>query len=364
MSNKSKLFESYQLGRITLPNRLVMAPLTRNRATRGLAPSPLAAKYYGQRASAGLIITEATQVSPDGQGYQDTPGIYSAQQINGWRKVTDAVHARNGRIFLQIWHVGRISHVRFQPNGQSPVAPSAIRAKAKSFIGGEFVEVSEPRALLRDELPEIVDNFRQAARNAIDAGFNGIEIHGANGYLLDQFLRNSSNKRTDDYGGSIQNRARLLLEVGKAIAEEIGRDRTGVRLSPVTPYNDMSDSDPQALFNYVVEQLNELGLVFIHLIEGATGGPRDFMPLDYVALRQRFKGCYIANNGYNFDLAEDAIASGRADLVSFGKLFIANPDLVERFRAHAPLNAPDPATFYGGDEKGYTDYRALDAVPA
>lgn len=364
MSNKSKLFESYQLGRITLPNRLVMAPLTRNRATRGLAPSPLAAKYYGQRASAGLIITEATQVSPDGQGYQDTPGIYSAQQINGWRKVTDAVHARNGRIFLQIWHVGRISHVRFQPNGQSPVAPSAIRAKAKSFIGGEFVEVSEPRALLRDELPEIVDNFRQAARNAINAGFNGIEIHGANGYLLDQFLRDSSNKRTDDYGGSIQNRARLLLEVGKAIAEEIGRDRTGVRLSPVTPYNDMSDSDPQALFNYVVEQLNELGLVFIHLIEGATGGPRDFMPLDYVALRQRFKGCYIANNGYNFDLAEDAIASGRADLVSFGKLFIANPDLVERFRAHAPLNAPDPATFYGGDEKGYTDYRALDAVPA
>jgi N-ethylmaleimide reductase len=177
-------------------------------------------------------------------------------------------------------------------------------------------------------------------------------------------LRDSSNKRTDDYGGSIQNRARLLLEVGKAIAEEIGRDRTGVRLSPVTPYNDMSDSDPQALFNYVVEQLNELGLVFIHLIEGATGGPRDFMPLDYVALRQRFKGCYIANNGYNFDLAEDAIASGRADLVSFGKLFIANPDLVERFRAHAPLNAPDPATFYGGDEKGYTDYRALDAVPA
>jgi N-ethylmaleimide reductase len=364
MSANAALFDSYQLGKLTLPNRLVMAPLTRNRATRGLTPSSLAPKYYGQRASAGIIITEATQVSPDGQGYQDTPGIYSAQQINGWRKVTDAVHTMNGRIFLQIWHVGRISHARFQPNGQAPVAPSAIRAKAKSFIGGEFVDVAQPRALLRNELPRIVDNFRQAARNAIDAGFDGVEVHGANGYLLDQFLRDSSNKRTDDYGGSIQNRARLLLEVSKAIAEEIGRERTGVRLSPVTPYNDMSDSDPQALFDYVAGQLSELRLVYIHVVEGATGGPRDFLQMDYGALRRRFKGTYIANNGYNFELAKEAIASGRADLVSFGKLFIANPDLVERFRTHAPLNEPDPATFYGGNEKGYIDYPALEAVPA
>jgi N-ethylmaleimide reductase len=361
MSKKSNtnLFEPYQFGKITLQNRIVMAPLTRNRASTGNIPSALAVEYYAQRASAGLIISEATQISPEGQGYEATPGIHSPEQIAGWKKVTDAVHARGGRIVLQLWHVGRVSHVRLQPNGQPPVAPSAIRAKTKTYIGGEFLEVSEPRALAREELPGIVASYRQAARNAIEAGFDGVEVHGANGYLLDQFLRDSSNKRTDDYGGSIENRARLLLEATRAVVEEIGAERTGIRISPVTPANDVSDSDPQALFNYVVEKLNGIGLLFIHVIEGATGGARDFLPFDYAALRQRFSGTYIANNGYTLELAQEAVASGRADLIAFGKLFIANPDLVERLRANAGLNDPDKATFYGGTEKGYTDYPTL-----
>jgi N-ethylmaleimide reductase len=361
MSKKSNtnLFEPYQFGKITLQNRIVMAPLTRNRATAGNIPSALAVEYYAQRASAGLIISEATQISPEGQGYEATPGIHSPEQIAGWKKVTDAVHARGGRIVLQLWHVGRVSHVRLQANGQPPVAPSAIRAKTKTYIGGEFLEVSEPRALAREELPGLVASYRQAARNAVEAGFDAVEVHGANGYLLDQFLRDSSNKRTDDYGGSIENRARLLLEATRAVVEEIGAERTGIRISPVTPANDVSDSDPQALFNYVVEKLNDIGLLFIHVIEGATGGARDFLPFDYAALRQRFRGTYIANNGYTLELAQEAVASGRADLIAFGKLFIANPDLVERLRANAGLNDPDKATFYGGTEKGYTDYPTL-----
>src|ERR1700742_1407624 len=361
MSKKSNtnLFEPYQFGKITLRNRIVMAPLTRNRASAGNIPSGLAVEYYAQRASAGLIISEATQISPEGQGYEATPGIHSPEQIAGWKKVTDAVHARGGRIVLQLWHVGRVSHIRRQPNGQPPVAPSAIRAKTKTFVGGEFLEVSEPRALAREELLGIVASYRQAARNAIEAGFDGVEVHAANGYLLDQFLRDSSNKRTDDYGGSLENRARLLLEATRAIVDEIGAERTGIRISPVTPANDVSDSNPQALFNYVVEKLNDIGLLFIHVIEGATGGARDFLPFDYAALRQRFSGTYIANNGYTLELAQEAVASGRADLIAFGKLFIANPDLVERLRAKAELNDPDKATFYGGTAKGYTDYPAL-----
>lgn len=361
MSEKSniKLFEPYQFGKITLRNRIVMAPLTRNRAAKGNIPSALAVKYYAQRASAGLIVTEATQISPEGQGYEATPGIHSREQVEGWKKVTEAVHARGGRIVVQLWHVGRVSHVRLQPNGQAPVAPSAIRAKTKTFVDGQFIDVSEPRALRADELPGIVAAYRQAARNAIEAGFDGVEIHGANGYLLDQFLRDSSNKRTDDYGGSIQNRARLLLEVTKAVADEIGAGRTGIRISPVTPANDVSDSDPQPLFDYVVEQLDKLGLLFIHVIEGATGGARDFVPFDYGALRRRFRGTYIANNGYTLELAKEAVAAGRADLIAFGKLFISNPDLVERLRAGAQLTDPDKTTFYGGGEKGYVDYPAL-----
>jgi N-ethylmaleimide reductase len=361
----TKLFEPFKLGAITLPNRLVMAPLTRNRATPpGMVPSPLAAEYYGQRASAGLLITEATQVSQQGQGYQDTPGIYSKEQVEGWRKVTDRVHERGGRIFVQLWHVGRISHTSLQPGGGKPVAPSAIQAKTKTFVGGQFTEVSEPRALELSEIPGIIDDFKRGAANAIAAGFDGIEIHGANGYLLDQFARDSSNKRIDAYGGSIQNRARLMLEVAKAAAAEAGNERTGIRISPVTPANDVSDSNPQPLFDYIVDGLEALKLTYIHVIEGATGGPRDVAPFDYASLRKRFTRAYIANNGYDFELATKQIEANAADLIAFGKPFISNPDLVERLKKGAPLNAWDKNTFYGGDAKGYTDYPALNAAQA
>jgi N-ethylmaleimide reductase len=364
MSTSSRLLEPFKLGPITLPNRLVMAPLTRNRAAAGLVPSPLAIEYYGQRASAGLLITEASQISQQGQGYQDTPGIYSKEQVAGWRKVTERVHGRGGRIFIQIWHVGRISHTLLQPNGGAPVGPSAIRAKGKTFVGGTFTDISEPRALALEEIPGIVDDFRRATVNAIEAGFDGVEIHGANGYLLDQFAKDGANKRTDGYGGSIENRARLMLEVAKAVASEAGPERTGIRISPVTPSNDISDSNPQLLFNHIVDRLNALKLVYIHVIEGATGGPRDVAPFDYGSLRKRFKGAYIANNGYDFALARKVLAANEADLIAFGKLFIANPDLVERLQRGAPLNAPDKATFYGGGAKGYTDYPALSEVLA
>ena len=242
MSTSSKLFEPYKLGPITLPNRLVMAPLTRNRAVAGLVPSPLAVEYYAQRASAGLLITEASQISQQGQGYQDTPGIYSKEQVAGWRKVTDRVHERGGRIFIQLWHVGRISHISLQPNSGAPVAPSAIRAKGKTFVNNGFADVSEPRALTLEEIPGIVEGFRRGAANALEAGFDGVEIHGANGYLLDQFAKDGANKRTDAYGGSIENRARLMLEVAKVVSAEAGAERTGIRISPVTPANDISDS--------------------------------------------------------------------------------------------------------------------------
>jgi N-ethylmaleimide reductase len=360
----SKLFEPFKLGSITLPNRLVMAPLTRNRALEGLVPNPLAVEYYGQRASAGLLISEATQVSQQGQGYQDTPGIYSKEQIAGWRKVTDRVHARDGHIFLQLWHVGRISHTSLQPSGGLPVAPSAIRAKTKTFVNGTFADVSEPRALELSEIPGIIDSFKKGAANAIAAGFDGVEIHGANGYLLDQFARDSTNKRTDTYGGGIENRAKLMLEVARAVVAEVGAERTGIRISPVTPANDISDSNPQPLFDYIVDHLNALKLVYIHVIEGATGGPRDIAPFDYHSLRNRFKGAYIANNGYDFTLANKVLEANEADLIAFGKLFIANPDLVERFKRGAPLNTPDKATFYGGSDKGYTDYPALESANA
>jgi N-ethylmaleimide reductase len=361
MTKPTKLFEPYQLGPITLPNRAVMAPLTRNRAVPpGMVPSPLAADYYAQRASAGLLITEASQVSQQGQGYQDTPGIYSREQIAGWRKITDRVHANQGRIFIQLWHVGRVSHTTLQPGGGAPVAPSAIRAKGKTFVGGIFTDISEPRALELGEIPGIIDSFKRGAANAIEAGFDGVEIHGANGYLLDQFAKDGANKRTDAYGGSIENRARLMLEVSKAVADEIGPERTGIRISPVTPANDISDSNPQVLFDYITDQLEALRLVYIHVIEGATGGPRDFAPFDYASLRKRFSRAYIANNGYDFELATRVLAADAADLIAFGKPFISNPDLVERLKAGAPLNAPDKATFYGGGAKGYTDYPALE----
>jgi N-ethylmaleimide reductase len=358
--SQTKLFEPFKLGPITLPNRLVMAPLTRNRAVPpGMVPSPLATDYYGQRASAGLLITEASQVSQQGQGYQDTPGIYSKEQVAGWRKVTDRVHERGGHIYLQLWHVGRISHTTLQPDNGAPVAPSAVRANGKTFVGGTFADVSEPRALALEEIPGVIDSFKRGAANAIAAGFDGVEIHGANGYLLDQFAKDGANKRTDAYGGSIENRARLMLEVAQAVSAEVGAARTGIRLSPVTPANDVSDSNPQPLFDHIVDRLDALKLVYIHVIEGATGGPRDIAPFDYISLRKRFSGTYIGNNGYDLALAEKVLAANEADLIAFGKLFISNPDLVERLKRGADLNTPDKATFYGGGAKGYTDYPAL-----
>src|ERR1700755_571650 len=365
MSAPTKLFEPYKLGPITLPNRLVMAPLTRNRAVPpGMVPSPLAIEYYSQRASAGLLITEATQVSQQGQGYQDTPGIYSKDQVEGWRKVTERVHADGGRIFNQIWHVGRISHTSLQPGGGKPVAPSAIRAKGKTFVDNQFVEMSEPRALELSEIPGIIDDFRRGAANALAAGFDGVEIHGANGYLLEQFAKDGSNKRTDAYGGRIENRARLMLEVSKAVVAEAGGERTGIRISPVTPANDVSDSNPRPLFDTIVDGLNALKLAYIHVIEGATGGPRDIAPFDYASLRKRFKQAYVAKHGYDFDLATKALDANAAALIAFGKPFISNPDLVERLKKGAPLNEWDKNTFYGGGAKGYTDYPALGAAQA
>ena len=354
------LFQPYPLGPLTLANRIVMAPLTRNRAGEGLVPSPLASTYYAQRASAGLIITEATQVSAQAQGYQDTPGLYTQDQIDGWRTVTDAVHARGGHIFVQLWHVGRISHVDLQPGNAAPVSASALRAQTKTFVNNGFVDVSEPRALDIDELPAIVDDFRQAAANAIAAGFDGVEIHGANGYLLEQFIKDGANQSTDAYGGSVENRARLLLEVTAAVAREIGADRTGVRISPVSPANAISTvSDPQPQYDYIVDQLSALGIVYLHVVEGATGGPRDVAPFDFGGLRRRFNGTYLANNGYDLQLASARVSEGKADLVAFGRPFISNPDLVERLKRGAALAALNPATLYGGGAEGYTDYPTL-----
>ncbi|MBS7779197.1 MAG: alkene reductase [Comamonas sp.] len=355
----SRLFQPYSLGALTLANRIVLAPLTRNRAEAGFVPGDLAATYYSQRASAGLQISEAAQISQQGQGYQDTPGIYTPAQIAGWRKVTDAVHAKGGHIFLQLWHVGRISHVDLQAGGAAPVAPSAIRAKGKTFVNNRFEEVSEPRALELNELPGIVNDFRHAAANAIAAGFDGVEIHAANGYLLDQFAKDGANQRTDAYGGSIENRARLMLEVAAAVVGEIGAKRTGIRISPVSPANGITGSDAQAQFDYIVDGLDALNLVYLHVVEGATGGPRDVAPFDYASLRKRFRNTYIANNGYDRELASARLAEDKADLFAFGRPFIANPDLVERLKTDAPLAALDPKTLYGGGAAGYTDYPAL-----
>jgi len=360
----TRLFEPYALGSLMLSNRIVMAPLTRNRAGAGFVPGDLVAEYYAQRATAGLLISEATQVSQQGQGYQDTPGIYTEAQIAGWRKVTNAVHVRGGRIFLQLWHVGRVSHIALQRNGERPVAPSAIRAATKTFVNNAFVEVSEPRALELDEIPGIVDAFRRGAANAIAAGFDGVEIHGANGYLLDQFAKDGANLRTDTYGGSIENRARLMLEVTAAVVDAIGASRTGIRISPVSPANGVSSSDPQAQFDYIVDHLSALDIAYIHVVEGATGGPRDVSPFDFDSLRRRFKNTYIANNGYDLELARSRLAAGKADLFAFGRPFIANPDLVERLKTRAPLAALDRATLYGGGAAGYTDYPAISASSA
>lgn len=368
------LFEPCQAGQLQLASRIVMAPLTRNRAPQALA-NALMAEYYAQRANpatgAGLIITEATAISHQGQGYADVPGIWSAEQVKAWQAVTKAVHAKGGKIVVQLWHVGRISHTSLQPNGQAPVAPSAIVAKSKTVLieSGvpSFVPTSAPRALELTEMPGIVADYRRAAKNAIDAGFDGIEVHAANGYLIDQFLRANSNHRTDAYGGDIENRSRLLKEVMLAVSQEIGGGRCGIRISPVTPANDASDPSPQALFEHVASFLGSLSLAYVHTIEGSTGAARDFQqgeaPFDYMALKNAYQqggghGAWMLNNAYDRALADQAIADG-ADLIAFGKSFIANPDLAARLKQNGPYNTPDRATFYGGLAAGYTDYLSL-----
>jgi N-ethylmaleimide reductase len=348
------LFAPYRLGHIDLANRLVMAPMTRSRAMGGDVPNPLAATYYAQRASAGLIVSEASPVSPQGVGYIRTPGIHSAAQVAGWTAITDAVHRAGGKIFLQLWHVGRISHPDFH-GGELPVAPSAIAAQGQVFTAKGLQPMVTPRALTIAELPGIVEQFRRGAENAKAAGFDGVEIHGANGYLLDQFLRDGVNKRTDAYGGSVENRARLPLEVTKAVVGVWGADRVGYRISPNGVFNSMSDSNPAATFSYITEELSKLGIVYLHAVDPLADGDKRLSPL----LRKKFARTYIVNGGFGADSAAHAISSGEADLVAIGVPFIANPDLPQRYRAGAPLNAPDTGTFYAGEEKGFTDYPAL-----
>lgn len=358
----SPLFTPVRVGALTLPNRVVMAPLTRSRAVEGLVPNPLAAAYYAQRASGGLLISEATQVSETAQGYPTTPGLFTRLQVEGWRRVTEAVHAAGGRIFVQLWHVGRISLPAYQPGGAAPLAPSAIAAEGQAMnpqFG--FEPFPTPRALATEEVAGIVADFGRAARLAKTAGFDGVEIHGANGYLVEQFLRAGSNTRTDRYGGGPENRARFLLEAFDAVAAEIGSDRTGVRVSPHR--KSATDPDIGGLYGYVATELGRREAAYLHLIEPAnvdhamSGGPD--APRYAAALKQAFGGPVILNGGFDADSADAAIARGDADLVSFGASYLANPDLPERLRTGAALNTPDRSTFYGGGAKGYTDYPTL-----
>lgn len=361
--SRLKLLESYQLGNLRLPNRIVMAPLTRRRADRHQSPTLMNAQYYAQRATAGLIISEASQIAPQGTSLPQTPGIYSPAQIAGWQLVTQAVQEGGGRIFLQLWHGGRCSHPSLQPNGELPVAPSAIAPKEELALtaSGEEVPFVVPRALETAEIPGIIAQYRQAARNAKIAGADGVEIHGASGYLLDQFLQDNCNKRTDVYGGSVENRARLLLEVTEAVIEVWGADRVGVRLSPSSTFQDMADSDPEALFNYVVTQLDRLSLAYLHLVEPRIKGSHDDLSEKKVSLgvhhfRPLYRGTLITAGGYTCETGESILADGDADLVAYGRLFIANPDLPHRFACNAPLNPYDRSTFTGGSDHGYTDY--------
>jgi N-ethylmaleimide reductase len=354
------LFAPARFGAIDLPNRVVMSSLTRNRAGAGNVPTPLMAEYYRQRASAGLILTEASPICAEGHGYPGTPGIHTSEQIAGWKQVTAAVHGAGGRIALQLWHVGRISHPALQPDAAAPVAPSAIRPAGQVYTGSGMADYVTPRALETAELPALVARYAEAARNAMEAGFDGVEVHAGNGYLLDQFLRSSTNRRSDVYGGSKENRARLLLEVMDAVCAAVGSDRVGVRLSPVTTFNDIHDDHPQETFDYVVTQLNSRRLAFLDILQGTGGAPREaWVPFDYARLRTLYAGNLVLNNGYDFASAQAALQAGAGDAIAFGRLLLANPDLVERFRRGAPLNAPDPETFYGGDAKGYTDYPSL-----
>jgi N-ethylmaleimide reductase len=357
------LFTPFRLGPLALPNRIVMAPMTRNRAGPGDAPTELNATYYAQRAGAGLIVAEASQVSPEGLGYPHTPGIYSDAQIAGWKLVTDAVHAAGGRIFLQLWHVGRISHPSLQPDGALPVAPSAIAPAGQAWTLDGMKPYVTPRALETAEIPGIVAQYRQGAANAKAAGLDGVEVHAAHGYLLDQFLRDKTNHRTDKYGGSAENRARLVVEVMEAVASVWGGDRAGVHLSPTNlAFNDISDSDPAQTFATAVRALDQLGLAYLHLVEPGPADPIGPGPrLDAAFFRPLWHSALVVNKAYDLDRANAALRSGAADLISFATLFIANPDLPERLRRGAPFNPPERKTYYGGGAAGYTDYSVLGA---
>jgi 2,4-dienoyl-CoA reductase-like NADH-dependent reductase (Old Yellow Enzyme family) len=350
------LFQPLHAGAFTFPNRIIMAPLTRCRASEGRVPNVMMAEYYAQRSSFGMILSEATSISPMAVGYPDTPGIWSDAQVAGWKLVTDAVHQNGGQILLQLWHVGRISDPIYL-NGELPVAPSAIAAAGHvSLIRPEKAFVT-PRALELSEIPKIVEDYRVAAENAKAAGFDGVEIHAANGYLIDQFLQDSSNHRSDAYGGSIENRARLLLEVTDAVVSVWGADRVGVHLAPRGDAHGVGDSDLSAVFHHAARELGKRKLAFLCARESYTA------PALGPSLKQAFGGIYIANEDFTADSAREAISAGTADAVAFGKTAIANPDLVERFRTGAPLNPPDPTSFYGQGPKGYTDYPALNANP-
>jgi len=348
------LFTPLQLGPYTLPNRVVLAPLTRNRAAEGNVPQAMSVEYYRQRASGGLLITEASPISPQGIGYPATPCIYSDAQITGWKKITDAVHKEGGHIFIQLWHVGRISHPSLQANGEAPVAPSAIKPAGEVVTYAGMQPYVTPRALETDEIAGIINDYAQATRNAKAAGFDGVEIHAANGYLLDQFIRDGTNQRTDQYGGSLENRCRIISEVTEAVIAQWHNDCVSIRLSPENRFNDIEDSNPQTTFDYLAEQLNQYELAYLHVVEGDMMTGDRYM--DYRQLRDTYNGLYMANNGYDYERATQALANDDADLLSFGKLYIANPDLPERFKQRAALNEPDADTFYGGDEHGYTDY--------
>lgn len=358
----TSLYEPTRVGSIEVNNRIFLAPLTRNRSKADFSPNDLAPEYYTQRASGGLLITEASQISPEAIGYINTPGIYNNTQIEGWKKVTDSVHAAGGKIVIQLWHVGRISHTTLLPNGQAPLAPSAIRANSQTFIGtGGMVDVSEPKAMNKEDIERTINDYKHAAVCAKKAGFDGIEIHSANGYLLDQFLMDGANQRTDEYGGSIENRFRLLKEVVETILSVWPADKIGIRLSPTGKFNDISDSDRLATFSYVIEQLNSYHLAYLHIVETFPGIENSQEEKEIVAtLIEKWNGFYIANGGYDKTSAEEVIASGKADAVAFGRPFLANPDLPKRLQLGAELNPVDQSTLYGGDEKGYTDYPTLD----
>lgn len=360
MAERQDLLSPYRMGDFTLPNRIVMAPMTRCRADEGDVPGPIMVTYYVQRASAGLIISEGSQVSPQGVGYARTPGIYSEAQVTGWKMVTDAVHRAGGRMFIQLWHVGRVSHPDFL-GGVLPVAPSALPVEGYVHTPGGKKQIPVPRALRTEEVPDIVEQFRHAAENAKAAGFDGVEIHGANSYLLDQFLRSGSNHRTDQYGGSLENRARLPLEVTKAVIKVWGGDRVGYRISPHMDGHSIADADPRETFSYFAGELNKTGIGYLHLIE-PIGGRMGYVPPEErigPEVRRIFKGTFMLNGGYGLQSGNEAIARGDTDLIAFGVPYLANPDLPERFRLKAPLNEPDVATFYAGGPKGYTDYPAL-----